>query len=351
LPEDNLRVGVDGALLGVKRGFHAISLEPGGQFEVSAAPQKTIQDVQSIEREIDRDVIASFDSPDWRFIGEGFNRWQEVSQIQLLPSPRYRLMDQYFSQIKSRGQEMMRKTCGIQVNMDFSSEIEGLSMLQTGFRIAPVLSTLFSNSRAGQHLGERQLIWEETDSRRSGFLKDIFHPDYSFEHYIETLSKLPLMYAFDESDKVFDPLGKSLANLSVTQLQKNILSCSRQIFTHVRFKPCCVEMRFLDQQEEDLRFGVTAMVVGLIYDDANRDEIAKIMRNITVPQLEKLMHEGSCFGFKADGIYKTAIQFLKMAENGLIRRGFGEESYLAPVEDLLRRCETPAERSLRQGLR
>jgi glutamate--cysteine ligase len=343
----------EGNLLGIKKNLNAISLEPGGQFEVSAAPQKTLQEVRNLQEKIDAELFSLSLSKSWQFFNIGVNPFEHEDLIEILPSPRYRLMDEYFKKTGRRGRQMMRLTTGVQVNLDFSSEAEAVVMLQASFRAVPVLATVFANSpyyhgKPSGTLSERHRIWLDTDPLRSGFLDFIFDETFSFKKYIDHLSKLPLMYYFGESGSAEDPKGKSYSDLPAALRKKNAVSCMRQLFTEVRYKPCCVELRCFDQLSPADRYAAVAMSVGLLYDEENRAWLNAEFRDFKAAELSLMMDEGAVKGLKTGRIYALALEFLKRAEMGLVRRGYGEEKFLVAAENLIRSTETPAERLLRK---
>jgi glutamate--cysteine ligase len=339
---------VDGNLLGIQKNLHSITLEPAAQFETSLAPRKTIFEIEAAQKEIDASIRSLELAKDWEFLSIGVNPWETPEDFELLPSPRYALMDQYFRTNGTRGREMMRLTTGLQINLDFSNEAEGIEMMRASFGLAPYLSSLFSNSPyfhggRSKALSERHLIWRGMDPKRGGFLDFIFDSGFSLKQYADHISAVPLMYCYDENGKVHDPKGKALKDLTGKCSENNALAAMRQIFTEVRFKPCCVELRYFDELPEDLRYGATALVVGLLYDDENRKFYQDKFVGAKVSALEKLMYEGALRGLQVEEIYNFLKETLRLSEKGLKRRGFGEEKFLAPVENLIRLKKTPAD--------
>jgi len=341
---------VDGKILALKKNLHSISVEPGGQFEVSPAPRKSIQEIEKLLNEIDRDVLSTEAASKWKWLYLGLNPWDKPDDIHILPSPRYQLMNQHYrSKPGDRGREMMRLSAGLQINLDFQYDQDGAEMLQAAFWIAPVMSALFSHSpyqfgKRTKALSERRMIWSQTDPQRSGFLAFALEPDFNIEKYSEYVCSAPLMYAYDEDGKVWDPQGKSLRDLPSLLQRHNALAAMRQLFSEVRFKPCCVEVRFLDEQSNEFRAAASAMIIGLLYDKENRQHIRKKYASYSVETLKKLMLEGAERGLKHDEIYSQAKDFFSLADMGLRRRGLNEGSFLAPIDEkLFRHRQTPAE--------
>jgi glutamate--cysteine ligase len=339
---------VDGHVLGLMKNLHMISLEPGSQFEFGIAPRKTLQEVAEAQAQLDAELKSLPEFEGMSFLCVGVNPWENADTIEILPSPRYRLMDSYFQSLKGRGREMMRLTCGLQINLDFATEAEGVEMFRAVLASAPYLATAFSNSpfhlgKAAGVLSERHSIWKKTDPKRSGFLEFAFRPDWTFATYSEAVSQIPLMYAYDKSNKVFDPQGASLKSLDPKLQEFNALAAMRQVFTEVRFKPCCVEIRCFDAVEDGLRWAATALCVGLFYDEENRRSLARKADLLTSARAQTLMDEGAKHGLKSDHHFEVIRDLVKQAYSGLVRRGFGEEKFLSALEPLLLTRKTPAD--------
>jgi len=157
------------------------------------------------------------------------------------------------------------------------------------------------------------------------------------------------MYYFDVEGHAIDPQGKSFQDLPNDLKKINALSCMRQLFSEVRLKPCCVEVRCFDQQSDEERYAAVALTVGLLYDDENRSLLSEKFKNVKGETLRKWMKEGSEKGFKAEPLYPLALELFRMAEKGLQRRGFHEEEFLKPAEEILKSTLTPAEKLLKKG--
>ena len=343
-----------GNFLGLKKGLDTISLEPGSQFEVSVSPQKTIFDIKKRQSEIDAEIMSLPIAQGWKWVSTGINPHDVALDRGLLPSPRYALMNQYFETHGTRGRDMMRLTTGLQINLDFADEAEGVDMLRLAYYLCPFFSAMFSNSpfymgARSVALSERQLVWKEMDPLRSGFLPFIFEKDFSLKKYAEHVSSVPLMYAYDENGKVWDPQGKSLSDMPENLAQKNALGALRQLFTHVRLKPCCVEIRYLDEQEENMRYAATALSVGLLYDEANRAALLERFQQMGLEEMILLTDVGAVKGLQVKTIHDVCSGLKNLAEEGLKRRGFGEEKFLAPVEEMLQSKKTPADMQIEKN--
>lgn len=339
----------DGKLLGIQKNLSAISLEPGAQFEISLAPRKSIHEIEKLQLELDAEVASIKRARDWRWISMGVNPWETPESMSLLPSPRYRLMDSYFRKFGTRGREMMRLTTGLQVNLDFANEKEGVELLRGAFIMAPFLMAMFANApyfhqKRSAALSERHLIWRGMDPLRGGIMDFVFAENFTLEKYCEVVASTPLMYAYDENGEVFDPEGKALKDLSKSLQKKNALAAMRQLFQEARFKPCCVEVRCFDQLPDELRYAATAVVVGVLYSPENRERLMTWARDFSPERLRELMLEGAMTGLRSGEIFTRAKILIEWAEKGISARGLQEEKYLKPAQELVFNRKTPAER-------
>lgn len=344
---------VDGQILGVKKNLHAISLEPGSQFEISAAPRRSLQELEATYQELDAEIFAQPLARTWRYLDIGEDPWNSSDQIELLPSPRYHLMDEYFKGAGQRGRDMMRLTCGLQINVDFADEKEGVDMFRCALRLVSVLSGMFANSpysrgRFSSVMSDRHFIWKNTDEKRSGVFNMIFDEGFGLADYVSMAASIPMMYVYETQGRVVPSQGRTYKDLPQSLKELNALACLRQVFSEVRFKPCCVEVRGFDQQSPQNRQALTAMVVGVLYDEEARRAIGDLFKNIPPSSLAKLMEEGARFGLKASSVYTLCLEILKWAERGLKKRALGEEKYLEAAEEILRTTLCPAEVLLRQ---
>jgi len=338
----------EGNFLRIKNKQDEISLEPGGQFEMDIAPQKTIFEVEEAQKKFNAEIQSLPFSKDWSWLSLGLNPHEVPDEIPLLPSRRYQLMDTYFKQHGTRGREMMRLSAGLQINLDFETEQEAVEMLRVAFYLSPIFNTIFANSPylAGKKTGrksERYFVWSETDPLRCGFLPMVFEEGFTLNDYADYVESTPLMYAFDSEGKVFDPEGKSLKELPEDLAQVNAMSALRQIFTEVRLKPCCIEMRCFDALPEVYRYAAVALSVGLLYDKKARLRVIEKFKNVSFKELKNMMAEGATQGLAAAHLRTLAAEMHAWATEGLQARGFKEEKFLKPVEDLITKGQTPAD--------
>ena len=201
----------------------AISLEPGGQFELSGAPQSTIHEVAA---ELDahlRSVHAVADSLGVGFLSLGASPKWTLAQTPVMPKSRYRIMARYMPQVGTRGLDMMFRTATVQANLDFSSEADMVRKLRVGLALQPLVTALFANSpftdgKLNGFLSARSEIWRDTDNARAGMLPFAFQPGMGFERYVDYALDVP-MYFVKRGDHYHDVAGASFRDLLAGRLE------------------------------------------------------------------------------------------------------------------------------------
>jgi glutamate--cysteine ligase len=347
-------------------GGGAISLEPGGQFELSGAPLETVHETASElfahlaqVREVARPLGIGF-------LGMGMTpRWSRAD-MPVMPKGRYKIMTGYMPKVGTLGLDMMYRTCTVQTNHDFSSEADMVKKMRVTLALQPVATALFANSpftegKPNGFLSFRSEIWRDTDNNRAGMLPWVFEPGMGFERYADYALNVP-MYFVKRGDRYIDVSGKSFRDhLSGRLLPGEQATLSdwanhvSTIFPEVRLKRY-LEMRGADGGPWRRLPSLPAFWVGLMYDDDNLNACWDMVKDWTAEQRQKLRDDVPRLGFKAAiggrSLLELARQTLTLAEAGLVRRkrfdrnGRDETRYLRPLQEIVERGITPAEEML-----
>jgi glutamate--cysteine ligase len=349
-------------------GGGAISLEPGGQFELSGAPLENVHQTctelmahLAQVREVARPLGIGF-------LGLGMNPKWTRAEIPVMPKGRYRIMTQYMPKVGNLGLDMMYRTCTVQTNLDFSSEADMVKKLRVSLALQPVATALFANSpftegKPNGFLSFRSQVWRDTDPDRSGMLPWAFEDGMGFERWVDYALDVP-MYFVKRGDDYIDVSGLSFRDLFAGKLKQlpgeratisdwaNHIST---IFPEVRLKRY-IEMRGSDGGPWRRLPSLPAYWVGLIYDDANLDACWEIVKDWSATERQKLRDDVPRLGFKAKIHNRTLLDIagetLQLAEKGLVRRqrldrnGRDETRYLRPLQESVMRGITPAEELL-----
>jgi glutamate--cysteine ligase len=348
-------------------GGGAISLEPGGQFELSGAPVENVHQTGAELmahlaqlREIARPLGIGF-------LGLGMSPKWTLAETPVMPKSRYKIMTAYMPKVGTRGLDMMYRTCTVQTNLDFSSEPDMVKKLRVSLALQPVSTALFANSpftegKPNGMLSMRSEIWRDTDNNRAGMLPFAFEDGMGFERYVDYALDVP-MY-FIKRDDYIDVSGLSFRDLLAGKLPghpglratlSDWVNHVGTIFPEVRLKRF-LEMRGADGGPWRRLPAHPAYWVGLLYDDAALDAAWDICKEWTADERQKLRDDVPRLGFKATIRGRTVLDLARetmaIAEEGLRQRkrldkdGRDEGLFLEPLKEFVERGITPAEELL-----
>ncbi len=360
-------------------GGGAISLEPGGQFELSGAPVETIQQTC---RELHAHLaqLRQVASPlGIGFLGLGMSPAWTLARTPRMPKRRYEIMTRYMPRVGTRGLDMMYRTSTVQVNLDFSSEADMVEKLRMSVALQPVATALFANSpftegRPNGYLSERSNIWLDTDNDRAGMLPFAFEDGMGFERYTDYALDVP-MYFVKRGDIYHDVTGASFRDLMAGRLPQlpgeraTVSDWSNHlgtIFPEVRLKRY-LEMRGADSGPTSRICALSAFWTGLFYDQTALDAAWDLAKDWTEAERDELRRAvprtGLATPFRNRTLGDIAREALDISRAGLAARarcdalGDDETAFLNPLEtivetgrtaaeDLLKRYEGPWRRSV-----
>ncbi len=360
-----LREGDDIIGLHDEVGGGAISLEPGGQFELSGAPLDTVHETAA-EWDAHLAEAASVAAPlGIGFLGLGMSPLWSLAETPAMPKGRYRIMKGYMPKVGTRGLDMMFRTCTVQANLDFANEADMIAKLRVSIALQPIATALFANSpltegRPNGLLSARSEIWRDTDNARAGMMAFAFEPGMGFERYVDYALDVP-MYFLKRGEGYIDVSGQSFRSLMAGNLPghpgeaatlsdwANHLST---IFPEVRLKRY-LEMRGADMGAGAAVTGLPALFVGLFYDSRALDGAWELVRHWTADDRQRLRDTVPAEGFRARiggrSAGEVAADMLSLAQGGLERRarhdakGRNESVYLDPLQAMVDRGTTAAE--------
>src|SRR5450755_259199 len=264
-------------------GGGAISLEPGGQFELSGAPVETVHQTQA-ELMAHLAQVREIAAPlGIGFLGLGMTPNWSRADIPQMPKGRYKIMTAYMPKVGKYGLDMMYRTCTVQTNLDFSSEADMVKKLRVSLALQPVATALFANSpftegKPNGFLSFRSEIWRDTDNARAGMLPWAFEPGMGFERWVDYALDVP-MYFVKRGDDYVDAAGQSFRDLLAGKLpalpgERAMISDwanhISSIFPEVRLKRY-LEMRGADSGPLPNLLALPALWAGILYDDAALD--------------------------------------------------------------------------------
>lgn len=382
--EGLMRFGWDPVLehgkpIALKRNGASVSLEPGGQFELSGAPLESVHQTCSEVNSHLKEVKAVADEIGAGFLGMGFSPKWSLAETPMMPKGRYGLMKAYMPKVGTLGHQMMFRSCTVQVNLDFDSEATMVKMFRVSLALQPIVTALFANSpfadgKENGFLSYRAHIWTETDNDRTGMLPWVFDDGMGFERYVEYVLDVP-MYFVKRKGEFMDATGLSFRDFFHGKLP--ILPGERPtiedfddhlstVFPEVRLKQF-LEMRGADGGPWNRLCALPALWAGILYDDASLEAAWSLVKDWTVEEREALRRGAARTAlktpFRSTNIQELAKSVLAISRDGLRARGklngHGENEAVflddldaiaasgrSPAEDLLQRFHSGWEHSV-----
>ena len=356
-------------IIGMTRDGANISLEPGGQFELSGAAVETVHQTDA-ETRLHLDEVAEIAGPlGIRFMGIGAAPDWTHAQMPVMPKGRYRLMTDYMGRVGTHGTQMMYRTCTVQVNLDYASEADMVKKLRVALALQPVATALFASSpffdgKLNGHKSWRSRIWRGLDDSRTGMLPFVFEEGMGFQRYVDWVLDVPMYFVYRDG-KYIDAAGLSFRDflagrLSVLPGEKPKLGDWKDhlstAFPEVRLKGY-LEMRGADGGRWDRICALPAFWVGLLYDDIALDAAWELVKGWSHADHDRLRTEVPRLGLQAASpnggtLQDLARTVLDIADKGLARRarlnkmGDTEQGFLNPLREIAESGLTNADRML-----
>jgi len=346
-------IAENGNPIGLKGEGASVSLEPGGQFELSGAALENIhQTCDEVHRHLDA-VKKVCEPMGVAFLGMGFAPTWRLEDVPLMPKARYDIMRRYMPKVGALGLDMMHRTCTVQVNLDFASEADMVLKFKTSLALQPIATALFANSglkdgKPSGYASWRAHIWTDTDPDRTGLLNFVFEDGFGFERYRDYMLDVP-MYFVRRKNKFIDAAGQSFRDFLAGKLPalpgetptmedwEDHLSTA---FPEVRLKTF-LEMRGADSGPWARICALPAFWVGLLYDEDALAAAWDVAKGWSAAEREALRDDAARFGLKAKVAGRTvqdvALEILEISRAGLKRRARmgnlkeDETTYLDPL--------------------
>ncbi len=331
----------DDCLIGLQKDGANVSLEPGGQLELSGALKETVhQTCLEVSNHL-AEVKTIADRIGAGFIGLGAAPVWLHHNMPVMPKGRYSLMTPYMDSVDSHGTQMMYRTCTVQVNLDFSSESDMVKKLRVGLALQPIATALFASSpffegKKTPYKSWRARIWKNTDSSRTGMLPFVFEKNFGFESWANYALDVPMYFVY-RNGKYINALGQSFRDFLDGKLpalpgEKPTMGDWADhlttIFPEVRLKQF-IEMRGADAGPWSQICALPAFWVGLMYDSSSLDGAWEICKDWSSRDRQKLYDEVPEFGFKTiirdREVQQIATEILALSREGLKNRAKGNE--------------------------
>ena len=355
-----------GKIIGLKDGDGgSVSLEPGGQLELSGAPLVNLHETCAETGRHLRHMRSVSSTLGVGMLGIGFQPKWGRDDISWMPKGRYQIMRNHMPKVGTMGIDMMLRSCTVQVNLDYADEADMRQKFRTSLALQPVATALFANSpfkdgKPSGLLSTRAHVWTDTDNARCGVPNCVFDSEFGYEQWIDYILDVP-MYFLHRGADYLDVAGKSFRDYLAGTLEgfegqpPNMADFEDHIttaFPEVRLKQY-LEMRGADGGSWDNICALPAYWVGLLYDEESLAEAATLISDIDVDDVNSARLSVAKDGLRGKlgkhNVYDLAAKTLDLASEGLRRRaivdddGNDETGFLQPLRAVISTQKTPAE--------
>ncbi len=343
------RVFEDGNVVALQREGASITLEPGGQLELSGAPLRTIFETCA-EFHAHLELVRAVSEPmDIVWLGLGIHPIHSAEQLPQMPKERYRIMRRYLPTQGSRALIMMFTTATVQANFDYQSETDMVDKVRTALVVSPIVSAIFANSslsegKANGFVSRRMHAWTDTDPDRCGMLPIAFESDFGYRRYVDWALDVPMFFlvrdgrlepAYDMTFRQFLENGRRGERATLADFDRHLTT----LFPEVRVKQF-IEVRGADAVPPGLTCSLPALWKGILYDATARAAAASLVDATQAEReaaSEAVSRRGLAARYAGRPVLDLARELVEIARGGLERIGHSgpmahdESAFLDPI--------------------
>jgi glutamate--cysteine ligase len=331
-----------------------LTLEPGGQVELSGSPHRSLLALRDELMGFQRDLLAVARGRPVRWVACGYTPVAPLEAIGWVPKSRYEVMREYLPRRGPLAHHMMKATCAVQVNYDYADEGDCARKVQAAARVAPLITAVFANSplRQGRDTGfqsYRAHIWSQTDPDRCG-LPQWLVEGYSHDRWLDYLLQVPMMFVRIDGEHL-PANGRSFGDYMSRGHQGHFPTMDdwelhqTSVFPELRVKRT-LEVRGIDCVPPRLAVGVCALYTGLLYDDDALDACIELGGDLSRHgSASDLLARAARSGMQARAgrsFASWAQELVTLARAGLAKREPAALPLLEPVEALVEGSRSPA---------
>lgn len=320
-------------LIALQKDNCTITLEPGGQLELSISPYQSLKKIEKIYLAFWQEIKPILQENKQILMAVGYQPITKISEIPLLPKKRYHYMYKYFNNKGEFAHHMMKGTASLQLSIDYEDEADYQKKMRAAYFLTPMIYYLFDNtaffsSKITSGPSVRANIWSHCDSNRSGIINGVFSENFSYKSYAEYILNTPAIIDKDNNKLVYskETLIKDLMKNNNSQQIEHYLS---MVFPDIRTKKY-IEIRTADAVPYPYNFAFAALLKGLFYQKENLNYLYQ--ESLKYNQAEFLDFKNKMLSNNSYQTRKALISLLiEKAASGLPAV---ESAYLDPLKDI-----------------
>jgi len=326
-----------GNIIGLNKGGKNITLEPGNQIELSGEKLNNIHEACAESYDYLFELKQVTNKLDISIVSAGFDPISKINEIPNNPKKRYELMTKDMPLGGKKSLDMMYRTCGTQLNIDYSSEKDFSKKFKIVNSIVPISIALFANSsiveqKKSNYLSYRSKVWQNT---ARGGLPKLFFENLNFEKYADFIMNFPLLFIEHEGNYISGGkyTFKNFMEGKISEInyrlpnESDLSTHLSTIFTENRLKKY-IELRSMDTCGWDCLCAGPAFNIGMLY--GNLDEVYELISKWNTDKIINSYLEAPKKGFNTQLMGKDLLYWastlLNIARNGLEKRDIQNKS-------------------------
>ncbi|MEG6615498.1 glutamate-cysteine ligase family protein [Peptococcaceae bacterium 1198_IL3148] len=337
----------DGYLLGLERAGSNITLEPGGQLEISIKPLSSIDEIETEYLDFLQQIIPILEANKQLIMAIGYQPVSKIADIPFIPKKRYTYMSDYLQHQGKYALNMMKGTAAMHVNVDYRSELDYIKKSHVANCLGPTMAVIFDNSPVFEGdvtdiQAVRTIVWQNCDNDRCGIVPASLSDDFGYRKYAQyILDTPPILVKRDTIMYTKSIKNKELFNPD-NYTQEELEYMLTMVFPDIRTKGH-LEIRVSDSVPYPYNIAGIALWKGLLYNDKNLDELYHYFAEVNEEDIQRaknqVVQQGYQANFKDQKIYELAQYIINLAKTGLTEH---EQAYLQPLVALVQQRESLA---------
>ncbi|MFT3706754.1 MAG: glutamate-cysteine ligase family protein [Archangium sp.] len=350
-----IREAADRPIIAMARGTETLSLEPGGQFELSGSPFRTAAEAHAENVRHARELKEVAAKLGLRAVALGYRPFTELAQMPWMPKSRYRVMRETLGARGRLAHHMMLMTATGQVSLDWRNEADCVKKVTASAHISPILVALYANSPLAQgkktgSLTFRSQVWNDVDPARCGYPEAMLDGSFSYRAYVEWALKAPLLFLRRDGGYLAPKMtfgefvAKGFDGRAATH--SDWIDHLSTLFPEVRIKKV-IEIRAADCNGVAMTGALGAIMRGMLYDATALDEAGRVLGKLTPQQHRDLHARAQVQGLAAvvsgkRTLAEAARELVQISAGGLKRIGGDDGALLEPLREVAARGTSPA---------